>query len=94
MYGHSIEMLSVLQQYDDPQLQSRGFFVPVEQQGSGPLLFEGPAFVATGMEPPRIEQAPLLGEHTRAVCREVLGMDDAEIDRLMAAGAIEEPTAG
>jgi crotonobetainyl-CoA:carnitine CoA-transferase CaiB-like acyl-CoA transferase len=84
-------MLSVLQQFDDPQLQHRGFFVPVEQQGSGPLLFEGPAFVATGMEPPRIEQAPLLGEHTREVCREVLGYDDAEIDRLIAAGAIEEP---
>ena len=25
------------------------------------------------------------------ICREVLGLDDAEIDRLMAAGAIEEP---
>jgi crotonobetainyl-CoA:carnitine CoA-transferase CaiB-like acyl-CoA transferase len=87
-------MLSVLQEFDDPHLQARGFFVPVDQQGSGPLLFEGPAFQATGMEPPRIEQAPLLGEHTRAVCREVLGYDDAEIDRLMAAGAIEEPAAG
>jgi crotonobetainyl-CoA:carnitine CoA-transferase CaiB-like acyl-CoA transferase len=84
-------MLSVLQQYDDPQLIERGFFVPVEQQGSGPLLFEGPAFVGTGMEPPRIEQAPLLGEHTREVCREVLGLDDVEIDRLIAAGALEEP---
>jgi crotonobetainyl-CoA:carnitine CoA-transferase CaiB-like acyl-CoA transferase len=86
-------MLSVLQQFDDPHLVSRGFFVPVDQQGSGPLLFEGPAFVATGMEPPRIEQAPLLGEHTREICNEVLGYDDAEIDRLMAAGAIEEPPA-
>jgi crotonobetainyl-CoA:carnitine CoA-transferase CaiB-like acyl-CoA transferase len=84
-------MLSVLQQFEDPQLIERGFFVPVEQQGSGPLLFEGPAFQGTGMEPPRIEQAPLLGEHTREICRELLGLDDAEIDRLIAAGAIEEP---
>jgi crotonobetainyl-CoA:carnitine CoA-transferase CaiB-like acyl-CoA transferase len=43
------------------------------------------------MAPPRIEQAPRLGEHTRTICRELLGYDDAEIDRLMAAGAIEEP---
>ena len=85
-------MLSTLQQFDDPHLQARGFMVPVEQQGSGPLSFEGPAFTATGMAPPRIEQAPLLGEHTRVICREVLGLDDGEIDRLMAAGAIEEPT--
>ena len=42
-------MLSTLQQFDDPHLQSRGFMVPVEQQGSGPLSFEGPAFAATGM---------------------------------------------
>jgi crotonobetainyl-CoA:carnitine CoA-transferase CaiB-like acyl-CoA transferase len=84
-------MLSVLQQFDDPHLVSRGFFVPVDQQGSGPLLFEGPAFTATGMEPPRIEQAPLLGEHTREICRELLGYDDGEIDRLVSAGAIEEP---
>mgnify|MGYP001346008257 CR=1 FL=1 len=84
-------MLSSLQQLDDPHLQARGFLVPVDQQGSGPLIFEGPAFQATGMAPPRIEQAPLLGEHTREICRELLGYDDAEIDRLIASGAIEVP---
>ncbi|HEX7097491.1 MAG TPA: CoA transferase [Acidimicrobiales bacterium] len=85
-------MLSTLQQFDDPHLQARGFFVPVDQQDSGPLVFEGPAFQATGMAPPRIEQAPRLGEHTREICRELLGMDDAEIDRLVEAGALEVAT--
>jgi crotonobetainyl-CoA:carnitine CoA-transferase CaiB-like acyl-CoA transferase len=32
---------------------------------------------------------PLLGQHTREVLRERLGMDDVEIERLAAAGAIE-----
>lgn len=82
-------MLSSLQQLDDPHLQARGFLVPVDQQDSGPLVFEGPAFHASGMAPPRIEQAPRLGEHTREICRELLGYDDAEIDRLVEAGALE-----
>ena len=85
-------MLSSLDQLDDPHLKARGFLVPVDQQDSVPLIFDGGAFQATGMEPPRIEQAPRLGEHTRAVCQELLGLDDAEIDRLIAAGALEEPT--
>lgn len=84
-------MLSTLDQLHDPHLEARGFLVPVDQQDSGPLVFDGPAFHATGMAPARIEQAPRLGEDTRAVCREVLGLDDAEIDRLVAAGALEEP---
>jgi crotonobetainyl-CoA:carnitine CoA-transferase CaiB-like acyl-CoA transferase len=86
-------MLSTLDQLSDPHLTARGFLVPVDQQDSGPLVFEGAAFQATGMEPPRIEQAPRLGQHTREICREVLGLDDAEIDRLIEAGAIEEPKA-
>jgi crotonobetainyl-CoA:carnitine CoA-transferase CaiB-like acyl-CoA transferase len=86
-------MLSTLDQLHDPHLEARGFLVPVDQQDSGALVFDGPAFQATGMAPALIRQAPRLGEHTRAVCRDVLGLDDAEIDRLIAAGALEEPSA-
>jgi crotonobetainyl-CoA:carnitine CoA-transferase CaiB-like acyl-CoA transferase len=84
-------MLSALDQLSDEHLAAHGFLVPVNQPGSGPLVFDGPAFRATAMAPPRIEAAPLLGEHTRVVCREVLDLDDGEIDRLMAEGALEEP---
>jgi crotonobetainyl-CoA:carnitine CoA-transferase CaiB-like acyl-CoA transferase len=83
-------MLSTLDQMHDAQLEARGFLVPVDQPGSGPLVFDGPAFRASGMEPARIEAAPRLGEHTRAVCREVLGLDEAEIDRLLQIGALEQ----
>jgi crotonobetainyl-CoA:carnitine CoA-transferase CaiB-like acyl-CoA transferase len=37
------------------------------------------------------EPAPLLGQHTDAVLRERLGLDDAEIARLRAAGAVGSP---
>ena len=37
-----------------------------------------------------IRQAPRLGEHTREICRALLGLSDAEIERLIAAGALEE----
>ena len=38
-----------------------------------------------------IRQAPALGEHTREICRTLLGMSDAEIEPLVAEGALEDP---
>jgi benzylsuccinate CoA-transferase BbsF subunit len=32
--------------------------------------------------------APLLGQHTVEVCRDVLGMDDAEVSRLVVDGVL------
>jgi crotonobetainyl-CoA:carnitine CoA-transferase CaiB-like acyl-CoA transferase len=34
-------------------------------------------------------QAPRLGEHTREICRDLLGLPAAEIERLIADGALE-----
>jgi crotonobetainyl-CoA:carnitine CoA-transferase CaiB-like acyl-CoA transferase len=55
------------------------------------MAFEGAAFYATGMTDPITFQAPQLGEHTREICRDLLGMADAEIDALLASGALERP---
>jgi crotonobetainyl-CoA:carnitine CoA-transferase CaiB-like acyl-CoA transferase len=41
------------------------------------------------MAAPRITAAPLVGEHTREICREQLGMDEAEIERLVASVVLE-----
>jgi crotonobetainyl-CoA:carnitine CoA-transferase CaiB-like acyl-CoA transferase len=84
-------MITTLDQQTDPQLEARGYLVKVDQQLSGPLVFEGAAFTGTAMTPARIEQAPILGEHTREVCREVLGLSEAEIDAAIASGALEDP---
>ncbi|MCP4003934.1 MAG: CoA transferase [bacterium] len=78
-------------QLDDPHFQARGFPRLIEQQELGKLSLEGPFFKASGIPEPIISQAPLIGEHTREVCSELLGMNDAEIDRLFAAGVLEGP---
>ncbi len=85
-------MLSSLDQQHDPHLADRGFLVPVDQPLSGPLVFEGVAFHGSNMTPPRIEAAPILGQHTREICRELLGLGDDEIEALIGSGAIEDPT--
>lgn len=86
-------MLSALDQLSNPHFEATGLLVPVDQQLSGPLVFEGPAFTGSAMAPARIEQAPVLGQHTREICRELLGLDDAAIDALVASGALEDPKA-
>ena len=68
-----------------------GFEQPIVQPGLGEISLEGPAFYATGMSDVNTRPAPGLGEHTREICRELLGMNDAEIDRLLADGALEGP---
>jgi crotonobetainyl-CoA:carnitine CoA-transferase CaiB-like acyl-CoA transferase len=50
---------------------------------------EGPAFVTSSMGVPRCDPAPMPGQDTAAICREILGLDDAAIAELVAAGAID-----
>jgi crotonobetainyl-CoA:carnitine CoA-transferase CaiB-like acyl-CoA transferase len=84
-------MLTASEQLDDPHLAARGYPRPVRQQDLADIIFEGPCFYGTGMTDAIIFQAPRLGEHTREVCSELLGMSDAEIDDLLARGALEGP---
>ncbi|MCZ6463345.1 MAG: CoA transferase [Proteobacteria bacterium] len=77
-------------QLEDPHLAARGYLVPVEQPGVGSLIFEGPAFHGSDLEAPIVRPAPLLGQHTREVCAELLGLSDAEIDALVAEGVLED----
>lgn len=72
-----------------PQFVARGYPVAIDQPGSDPLILEGAAFVGSRAGSPRCTPAPLPGEHTVAVCREHLGLDDAQIAELVAAGALD-----
>ncbi len=76
---------------EDPHLAARGYLRRMEQQGIGPMVVEGPAFHGSDLPEPIISQAPLLGEHTREVASQLLGLSDAEIERLIAAGVLEDP---
>lgn len=75
----------------DPHLQARGYLQSFEQPQLGRLVAEGPAFRASRLPAPIQRAAPMLGEHSREICREWLGFSDAEIDALFAAGVLEEP---
>ena len=73
----------------DGHLAQRGFLANFDQPGAGRLTVEGAAFRASDMAPVHVEAAPLLGEHTREICVDVLGMDPAEVERLVADGVLE-----
>ena len=75
----------------DPHLQARSQFDELPQPGlpppvtteTGPALFDG-------VSPPELRPAPLGGEHTREICREVLNLSESEIDALIDAGVLEQ----
>ncbi|MQA03804.1 MAG: CoA transferase [Streptosporangiales bacterium] len=73
---------------DDPQLRWREHWVRLDHPEMGETLYNAPPFRFSGT-PTRFERpAPLLGQHTREICRDVLGLADAEIDRLTEAGVL------
>ena len=78
----------------DPHLHARSFFRTFTHPLlNGDLTTENGPCPAEHLPDPRILPAPLSGEQTRAICQELLGMGDVEIDELLGAGALEEPTA-
>ena len=75
----------------DPHLRARGYLQSFEQPPLGKLVAEGPAFRASDLPAPIQRGAPMLGEHSREVCRDWLGLADAELEALVADGVLEEP---
>ena len=75
--------------FDDPHAVARGLYQPQTMHGGiGPFRFNTP-FMRFSETPLTVRQAPVaLGEHNDYVYRELLGVDDAEYERLVAAGHI------
>ena len=85
---HAAPVNSMADLFADPQLVERTWRA-VEHPVLGKVHVMAPPFLLRGT-PPRVEQAaPLLGQHTRSVLREVLSLSDAEIDELEAQGVLE-----
>jgi crotonobetainyl-CoA:carnitine CoA-transferase CaiB-like acyl-CoA transferase len=75
----------------DPQLAHRGYAKVVDQQGVGTMMMEGPAFLGTDIPEPIVTQAPWIGEHTREIARDLLGLTASDIEQLVADGVLEDP---
>jgi crotonobetainyl-CoA:carnitine CoA-transferase CaiB-like acyl-CoA transferase len=74
---------------DDPQIVHNGTFVEYDHPTEGHIKTPGFPY-RFARTPARIDRgAPLVGEHTREVLTE-LGFGDAEIDGMLAAGALAE----
>jgi crotonobetainyl-CoA:carnitine CoA-transferase CaiB-like acyl-CoA transferase len=78
---------------EDPHLLARGFFTTQHQPEIGDMVAgRSPAVFAAHPQVP-IGPAPLPAADTRQVVRELLDLDDATVDALVAAGALEEAAA-
>ena len=75
---------------DDPHLVERGYVLEIDQPGVGPMLLEGPGFHSPALVGPITTPAPKLGEHTRQILVDILGLPDAEIAGLFASGVLQE----
>ena len=73
---------------EHPQVAARGALAACEHPVAGRIRMVGPP-VSMSETPGAVRRpAPLVGEHTDSVLREMLGMNDEEIARLRKTGAI------
>jgi benzylsuccinate CoA-transferase BbsF subunit len=72
----------------DEHIKSRGYYKYLDHPEAGRTAYDGPPFVMSATPGELRWPAPLLGEHTEYVCKEILGLGDDEIAELMVAGAL------
>lgn len=85
------EMLTPLETIDNEHYAAHQLAVEVVQPGldSGRLILDGAAFTGSLIGPPTIGPAPAVGQHTRKICTDLLGMAGEEIEPLISSGVLE-----
>jgi formyl-CoA transferase len=73
---------TVKEVYESEQLARRQLFITVEDGLGGTIRTVGTPVKFSGLRPRAPGRAPFLGEHTREVLTEMLGLTEAELDRL------------
>jgi len=72
----------------DEHLKAREYYKYLDHPEAGRTAYDGPPFKMSKTPGELRWPAPLLGEHTEYVCKEILGLSDDEIAELMVAGAL------
>lgn len=72
----------------DPQLHHRGHWVELQHPEMGPSIYNAPSFRLSGLASGPLLPAPLLGQHTDDVCRELLQLDTIQIADLRERGVL------
>lgn len=75
--------------FADPQLAARGHWWTLEHAVIGPHAYDAPAWNLSRTPAVPRGAGPALGQHSFEVCREILGMSEAEIGELSAEGVFE-----
>lgn len=73
----------------DPQLQARGGLVEIVEPELGPVVTEGLPVHLSETPGSLRTHAPLMGEHTRETCRDLLGLPEGDVRRLELDGVLE-----
>lgn len=73
----------------DPHLRERCYYEYLEHPEAGRTAYDGPGFRLSKTPGRLLSPAPLLGQHTEFVCKEVLGLSDEEIADLLVARALQ-----
>jgi crotonobetainyl-CoA:carnitine CoA-transferase CaiB-like acyl-CoA transferase len=74
---------------EDPHLAARGFFAHLAHPEAGERAYIGIPWRLTNRGNGVRARAPLIGEHTDATLRDLLGMSASELKALRTRGAIE-----
>lgn len=72
----------------DAQLAHRGHWLTLDHPEMGPSLYNAQPFRYLRSTAGAARPAPLLGQHTEEICRDLLGLSEAEIAQLASEGAL------
>ena len=73
---------------NDPQLAHRNHFLRLPHTLHGETVLEGPRYLHSATPGAPTRPAPQYGEHNEQILKDVLGLNDAEIEDLAASGAL------